>query len=653
MAEPAAGRPRPGAEDPSSATAAPGPLLRVLPAVSLLAFAALAGTFRIKAYDLFWHLASGRWILEHGRIPRSDAFRFTSEGAPWVDHEWLFQVGAALTERVVGLDGLGLLRAGAAVALAGLLLGALRRAGVPAAWAVPAIAAALLGARARMFLRPELVTLLALPVLLALLQELRRAGPRRRVAWGGAAAVLTVLWANAHPGALAAVPVTLAYLVGSRLPGGSGAPRRGDLPPGRTTVLALPAALAAAVLANPFGTRIAAVPTAIGRSLEGLPGVNPEWLPLWHPAIARDSLYFFAAAAALVVLAAVTLRRTGRLDPATGLSALALLGLAVTSIRHQALFYAGGAFFAGECLAELARCGSLPARRRLGRRAGRDPAGSAVPEGSEASASGAAHHRDAPRAAAGIGSPTPRSAALAMALCVVASLWAVVPPSRGPLAPRQGLYPFGLGLEPERFPVHLAEVVNSEWPGLGNLYNNVAWGGYLLWRLYPPRRVFIDGRNEVDPGILRELAAARRSNLAWQELLERHRIDGSVVRYDDRTLRVVEPGTDPAGEAVVTRRSPHALLFPRERFALVAWDDAGMLFVRRTRERAARLARLEYHALHPEDRAWTLARAAADPAFRRAALAEARHRLAQDPPSDRARELYEELLEVGGEAGER
>ena len=59
---------------------------------ALLLFSALAGLFKVKSYDVFWHLASGRWIVEHGRIPRTDPFRFTSHGAPWVDHEWLFQV---------------------------------------------------------------------------------------------------------------------------------------------------------------------------------------------------------------------------------------------------------------------------------------------------------------------------------------------------------------------------------------------------------------------------------------------------------------------------------------------------------------------------------------------------------------------------------
>jgi hypothetical protein len=99
---------------------------------ALLLFAAVAGAFRVRAYDLFWHLAAGRWIAEHGRLPRSDPFRFTHDGAPWVDHEWLFQVAAHGLERLMGVAGLEGVRIAAAVGLAALLLVALRRSGAPA-----------------------------------------------------------------------------------------------------------------------------------------------------------------------------------------------------------------------------------------------------------------------------------------------------------------------------------------------------------------------------------------------------------------------------------------------------------------------------------------------------------------------------------------
>jgi hypothetical protein len=60
--------------------------------VLLVAAGALAGAFRLRSYDLFWHLATGKHILESGAVPRGDPFSFTAAGAPWVDHSWLFQL---------------------------------------------------------------------------------------------------------------------------------------------------------------------------------------------------------------------------------------------------------------------------------------------------------------------------------------------------------------------------------------------------------------------------------------------------------------------------------------------------------------------------------------------------------------------------------
>jgi hypothetical protein len=96
---------------------------------------------------------------------------------------------------------------------------------------------------------------------------------------------------------------------------------------------------------------------------------------------------------------------------------------------------------------------------------------------------------------------------------------------------------------------------------------------------------------------------------------------------------------------VSTLRTPNAVLFPMEEFAPVAWDDAGMLLVRRTPERAARLASEEYRYVHPEDWRHTLERAERDPAFRAGVLRELERRLGDEPPSERARRLYELLTE--------
>ncbi len=38
---------------------------------------------KIKSWDVWWHLATGRWIVEHGQLPTVDPFTYTMAGKPW------------------------------------------------------------------------------------------------------------------------------------------------------------------------------------------------------------------------------------------------------------------------------------------------------------------------------------------------------------------------------------------------------------------------------------------------------------------------------------------------------------------------------------------------------------------------------------------
>ena len=42
--------------------------------------------------DIWWHLQSGRWIVDHGTLPVTDPFSAYGEGKPWVAYSWLFEI---------------------------------------------------------------------------------------------------------------------------------------------------------------------------------------------------------------------------------------------------------------------------------------------------------------------------------------------------------------------------------------------------------------------------------------------------------------------------------------------------------------------------------------------------------------------------------
>src|SRR5882672_8425939 len=42
--------------------------------------------------DTYWHIAVGKWILDHGALPHADIYSFTKAGEPWMSSSWLAQV---------------------------------------------------------------------------------------------------------------------------------------------------------------------------------------------------------------------------------------------------------------------------------------------------------------------------------------------------------------------------------------------------------------------------------------------------------------------------------------------------------------------------------------------------------------------------------
>lgn len=53
--------------------------------------------------DGFWCMATGDWVLAHGRLPDRDPFSFASTSGVWLLNMFAFQMGMALTARTFGL----------------------------------------------------------------------------------------------------------------------------------------------------------------------------------------------------------------------------------------------------------------------------------------------------------------------------------------------------------------------------------------------------------------------------------------------------------------------------------------------------------------------------------------------------------------------
>ena len=58
-----------------------------------LIFLAFFSTFKITGDDdVFWHLATGRLILNTGHVPSVDVFGYMTQGQEWMPFEWGWDV---------------------------------------------------------------------------------------------------------------------------------------------------------------------------------------------------------------------------------------------------------------------------------------------------------------------------------------------------------------------------------------------------------------------------------------------------------------------------------------------------------------------------------------------------------------------------------
>lgn len=83
--------------------------------VFLIFFIALTTYLPLTDPDYFWHLITGEYIVNQRMLPRQDIFSFTMADHPWVLHEWLFQVILFLIFKPFGTIGIKIFTASIAL----------------------------------------------------------------------------------------------------------------------------------------------------------------------------------------------------------------------------------------------------------------------------------------------------------------------------------------------------------------------------------------------------------------------------------------------------------------------------------------------------------------------------------------------------------
>lgn len=424
--------------------------------------------------DTGWHIRTGEYILDNGRLPQADLFSFSRAGERWYAWEWLSDVAFAACYRQLGLKGVVLL-AGTVIALYLTVL--FRYMLWRGANAFVALAACLLGAGAsgiHFLARPHIFTLLLLAVALWLLdRDARQPG---RTVW--LLVPLAALWANLHAGFPA-----LVVCIGLRT-AGAALEKYLELRSLRAAWLgvrrnvALMGACAAATLANPYG---------IALHLHIAEYLRSDWIrqavdEFQSPRFRSESAIHFEILLFSGLLIAGWLLRKRRIGDA--LMVLFWAHAALVSVRHVPLFVVAAcpiiAASAGRGWAEWARS-----------RSPKTVAGALDSLATDVTA--------------GFRRTTVWPAVLVAALAFVDA----------PLKwPRD--------FPDVKFPTTLVGRQRSRLEGV-RVFTSDQWGDYLIYRFHPRQKVFIDGRSDFyGPAIGKLYLRIAYGDPEWRDALARH-----------------------------------------------------------------------------------------------------------------------------------
>jgi hypothetical protein len=202
-------------------------------------------------------------------------------------------------------------------------------------------------------------------------------------------------------------------------------------------------------------------------------------------------------------------------------------------------------------------------------------------------------------------------------------------------------FPFerGIGIS-SGFPERITDfVVKNNLKG--HMLNSYGFGGYLIWKLFPERKIFIDGRNEVYLPLLKTIVASRTDSRRWKKLLDDFEIEYAVLNYVDDLEKVTM--LDLNHQATVVYMPFSSTHFPRIRWSLVYFDDTGMILVKRNGQNQ-NLTALEYSAVYPEGHGYQKSLLKAGKLDLEQARQQLQRKLREDPGCRRAQRLLEDML---------
>jgi hypothetical protein len=417
--------------------------------------------------DYWWHLRTGKLILDTGSIPTTDPFSFTAAGRAWVTHEWLSEVLIAGVQSLFGYAGNTVLFTAAAIGAIAVSHRTALQLGMPR---ILALAGAVLVAAMSVpywTVRPQALSWLLIAVFINVIVTYRGGGKDRL--W--LLPPLMLVWANLHGGFVFGLGLLGLFVIAESLERVTKQHDRGL----RKPVLVLAAAFLL-VAVNPSTYELWLYPLSYLKPGNASSELITEWQsPDFHEMVTWP----LALGILTMVGMGVFSRRNGLFIP---LLALSFTAMALMASRNQPLF---GLVF---LVAIAPQAAALPLKLSLRR-------------------------------------PTPAQSRLnwsVLALVVIAAAVIAMNP-----AAQTGAGAKVTGRE--NFPAAGAAFIRENYPN-ARVFNDYAWGGYLIDSQYP-QKVFIDGRPDMyGDAFVAEYMQVINLQPGWQAVLDKYGVDMAILK---------------------------------------------------------------------------------------------------------------------------
>jgi hypothetical protein len=450
-------------------------------AVLFLGLAAMAAR-NVSDPDLWWHLKAGQYIIAHKTIPHTDPFSYTGAGQPWVAHEWLSELFLYGLYRTGGWAGLILVFA--AITAATFFLLYLRCPETPYVAAFGIVWGTLAEAPS-WGVRPQTLAWLLVSLWLLILD---RSQQNRRLLWW--TLPLMLLWVNLHASYALGLAILAVFIIAELLEVSLGLLA---VPQARPHLQALALTFLLNLILvplNPNGVRLYSYPIETLRS-QTMQDYIAEW---FSPNLHSAEFWPFLLLLLGTIAALAWISHAVRVHDV--LLLLASAYAALFSTRMIPFFV----LIAVPMVSRQAHCWIV-----LGK-----SGNTAWP----ATASGTKPHRT--RFLPKLLFNTAMAAAMIVFVCLRVAR----------VLEQQPL------VEQAHFPVGTVKFFKMH-PADGPIFNHYDWGGYLIWKLYPDTRVFIDGRADLyGEHLLRQFADTFRLKGDWKQTLNQWHVKTVLVPRD-------------------------------------------------------------------------------------------------------------------------